>query len=157
MFSIFNTWLRACSVSISTVVLVLALTVSTQTIAEHDSYSTGDEKYQMGKKVFANYCSRCHGEHADGRSAATPLYIKMGSSRPSNFRMKFFSTRPKNYMANVVRDGGEKHSLSQYMPPFGEELSNGEINNVVYFIQKFSSNVASELTSDTAVVNKGAE
>ena len=152
MFSILNAWINASSLSISIIVMVSALMMSTTIRAEHDSFSMGDEKYQLGKKVFANYCSRCHGVHADGRSAATPLYVRMGSSRPSNFRLKIFSTRPRNYMANVIRDGGEKHSLSQYMPPFGDELSKGDINNVVYFIQKFSSNVANEMTSGSDVV-----
>ena len=62
----------------------------------------------------------------------------MGTSLPSNFRVKFFSIRPKQYLANIVRDGGQKHSLSQYMPPFGSELDNQQIGDVVYFIQKVS-------------------
>lgn len=116
-------------------ILVLASKVA---IADQHPFPGDFEKYQTGKKIFSDYCSRCHGENADGRGKAVPMYLKMGTSLPSNFRVKFFSIRPKQYLANIVRDGGQKHSLSQYMPPFGSELDNQQIGDVVYFIQKVS-------------------
>lgn len=106
--------------------------------AGHDLYGADDVKYQHGKKVYGHYCSRCHGEHADGRGRATPLYVKMKSARPSNFNVKFFAFRPTEYLTGIIRDGGGKHSLSEYMPPFGGELSAEQISHVVYFIRQVS-------------------
>jgi len=106
--------------------------------AAHDLFSGNDPQYQLGLKVYSDYCSRCHGAHANGRGRTTPLYVKMRGAHPSNFQLKLYSFRPKEYLASIVRDGGEKHSLSEFMPPFGAELSATQINDVVYFIQKVS-------------------
>lgn len=121
------------------IVLLLGCAFTFKGYAAHDDVSAHrDTTYQLGMKVFSDYCSRCHGEHADGRGKAAPLYIKLQQAHPSNFQLKFFSFRPKQYLINIVRDGGKKHSLSEYMPPFGGELSRSQIDNVVYFIQKVS-------------------
>lgn len=106
--------------------------------AAHESKHPDDLQYHQGAKVFSNYCSRCHGEHADGRGKATPLYVKLKSAHPSNFQVKVYSERPREYLVNIVRDGGKKHSLSEFMPPFGEELTEAQIDDVVYFIQNVS-------------------
>jgi len=106
--------------------------------AAHDSVHPNDSQYRQGAQVFANYCSRCHGVHADGRGRATPLYVKLKSAHPSNFLVKVYAQRPKQYLVNIVRDGGKKHSLSEFMPPFGDELNEAQINDVVYFIQNVS-------------------
>ena len=118
-------------------VLVFLLWVG-MTIADQHPFPGNFKKYQMGKKVFSDYCARCHGENADGRGKAAPMYVKLRSARPSNFMIKIFSIRPKRYLTNIVRDGGRKHFLSEYMPPFGDELNNQQINDVVYFIQNVS-------------------
>ena len=120
------------------IALLAFLFGATKTIAEQHSFSGDTKKFLTGKKIYSDYCSRCHGENADGRGKAVALYVKMRSARPSNFKVKFFSIRPKEYLMKIVRDGGEKHSLSEYMPPFGSELDNQQINDVVYFIQNVS-------------------
>jgi len=122
-------------------VLIALLTFlfgATNTIAEQQSFSGDTKKFLTGKKIYSDYCSRCHGENADGRGKAVAMYVKMRAARPSNFKVKFFSIRPKEYLMKIVRDGGEKHSLSQFMPPFGGELDTQQINDVVYFIQNVS-------------------
>ncbi|WP_455202052.1 c-type cytochrome [Kaarinaea lacus] len=108
------------------------------THAAHDLVSDDDPRYHQGLKIYADYCSRCHGEHANGRGRIVPLYVKMKSALPSNFQIGLYAFRPKEYLASIVRDGGEKHSLSQYMPPFGGELTANQIDDVVYFIQRIS-------------------
>lgn len=111
---------------------------SSQALTDQHPFHGDLEKYKMGKKVFSNYCSRCHGKNADGRGETIPMYLKMNARLPSNFKVRFYSIRPRQYLANIVRDGGQKHSLSKYMPPFGGELDKQQINDVVYFIQNVS-------------------
>ena len=121
------------------ILLLLVCSFSTMQVqAEHVLSSANDSQYRDGLKVYSEYCSRCHGTHADGRGRSTPLYVKMKAAHPSNFQLKLYSYRPKQYLANIVRDGGEKHSMSKYMPPFGDELTTAQISDVVYFIQKVS-------------------
>lgn len=120
------------------IVPLLGVTFGKASFADQHPFSGDFEKYKLGKKVFSDYCSRCHGENADGRGKAIPLYVSLRAPRPSNFRAKFFSLRPSQYLKDIVRDGGEQHSLSEYMPPFGGELNSQQINDVVYFIQNVS-------------------
>ena len=129
--------------------LILLLLAGKTVIADEHPFPGDFEKYKMGKKVFSDYCSRCHGENADGRGKTVPIYLQMGTNLPSNFKLKFYSIRPKQYLTNIVRDGGEKHSLSQYMPPFGNELDSKQINDVVYFIQNVSVYNHKSKTSQT--------
>lgn len=124
--------IRSC---IAIIVLMLGNKIL---LADQHPFPGDFEKYKLGKKVFSDYCSRCHGENADGQGKAIPMYIKLRAARPSNFKVKFYSIRPKQYLTKIVRDGGGKHSLSEYMPPFGGELDNQQINDVVYFIQNVS-------------------
>ncbi len=127
--------IRNCCQSL---IFVLCYMLALSAQAAHDVVSVDDPKYILGQKVFTNYCTRCHGKHADGRGRSTPLYVKLKSAHPSNFQLKFYSFRPKEYLKSIIRDGGAEHSLSEYMPPFGAELSAEQIDDVVYFIQKVS-------------------
>jgi len=64
--------------------------------------------------------------------------MTLGSVHPSNFQIKYFSDRSEEYLASIIREGGEKNALSKYMPPFGNELSTSEIKDVVHFIKNVS-------------------
>ena len=118
--------------------VIFALSLSLSSIASENDLADNDHQYLRGKKVFNKYCSNCHGENADGRGKALRLYMKIGTVRPSNFQIGYYAERSEQYLTNIVRDGGAKHSLSQYMPPFGYELSATQLKDVVYFIQKVS-------------------
>jgi mono/diheme cytochrome c family protein len=123
-----------------TLLFLVSCLIALSARAGHETVLNDDSQYHRGVKIFADYCSRCHGVHADGRGRAMPLYVKLRSAHPSNFQLKVYALRPKQYLADIVRDGGEKHSLSGFMPPFGEELTETQINDVVYFIQNVSLN-----------------
>ena len=97
------------------------------------------DKYKQGQKTFLNYCAQCHGEKADGNGRKTTLYRSIGAQKPSNFTLKRYHCTLEKYLADVIRDGGKKHSLSEHMPPFGQELNDKVVNNLVYFIRFVSS------------------
>lgn len=81
-----------------------------------------------GGLVYANYCVTCHGMNADGNGRAARLY----DPRPANLR-----TTDKNdtYLALIVQVGGEKLGRSAKMPPWGEELTDEQIRDVVAFVR----------------------
>lgn len=87
-----------------------------------------------GGLVYANYCVTCHGVTADGNGRAARLY----DPRPANLR-----TSDKNdaYIALIVRRGGEALGRSGKMPPWGEELTDEQVSDLVAFVR--SVNVAS--------------
>jgi len=86
-----------------------------------------------GGLVYANYCVTCHGMNADGNGRAARLY----DPRPANLRA---TDKNDTYLALIVQMGGEKLGRSPKMPPWGEELTDEQIRDVVAFVR--SVNVA---------------
>ena len=81
-----------------------------------------------GGLVYANYCVTCHGMNADGNGRAARLY----DPRPANLRA---TDKNDTYLALIVRTGGEKLGRSPKMPPWGEELTDEQIRDVVAFVR----------------------
>ena len=81
-----------------------------------------------GSLVYANYCATCHGANADGHGRAARLH----TPRPANLRA---SDKNDAYVALIVRRGGEAIGRSAGMPPWGEELTDEQINDVTAFVR----------------------
>ena len=81
-----------------------------------------------GGLVYANYCVTCHGMNADGNGRAARLY----DPRPANLRA---TDKNDAYLALIVQVGGEKLGRSTKMPPWGEELTDEQIRDVVAFVR----------------------
>ena len=81
-----------------------------------------------GGLVYANYCVTCHGINADGNGRAARLH----NPRPANLRA---SDKNDAYIGLIVRKGGESLGRSGGMPPWGEELTDEQIGDVVAFVR----------------------
>jgi mono/diheme cytochrome c family protein len=123
---------------------LLALTGQLQaanTAAEVESLGNGpllprdgaDAAVFRGGVVFANYCVTCHGINADGNGRAARLY----NPRPANLRA---SDKNEQYMLLIIRNGGQAIARSQFMPPWGSELTDEQMRDVVSYLR--SINVA---------------
>lgn len=66
--------------------------------------------------------------NADGNGRAARLY----DPRPANLRA---TDKNDAYLALIVRMGGEKLGRSPKMPPWGEELTDEQIRDVVSFVR----------------------
>ena len=84
-----------------------------------------------GSLVFLNYCVTCHGPNADGNGRAARLY----DPRPANLRA---SDKNAEYMRLMVRRGGKDMGRSEFMPPWGEELTDEQIGDVVAYLQSIN-------------------
>jgi mono/diheme cytochrome c family protein len=84
-----------------------------------------------GSLVFFNYCVTCHGPNADGNGRAARLY----NPRPANLRA---SDKNAAYMKLIVRTGGKSLARSEFMPPWGEELTDEQITDVVTYVQSIN-------------------
>lgn len=85
-----------------------------------------------GGLVYANYCVTCHGINADGNGRTARLY----SPRPANLRA---TDKNADYVELIVRKGGEAIGRSDKMPPWGEELTDEQIRDVVFFVKSFAA------------------
>jgi len=82
--------------------------------------------------VYANYCVTCHGITADGNGRAARLH----NPRPSNLRA---SDKNDEYIALIVRRGGEAIGRSPSMPPWGEELTDEQLQDIVAFVRSVNA------------------
>jgi len=85
-----------------------------------------------GGLVYANYCVTCHGINADGNGRAARLH----TPRPANLRA---SDKNDAYIGLIVRRGGESLGRSPGMPPWGEELTDEQIGDVVAFVRSVNA------------------
>jgi mono/diheme cytochrome c family protein len=85
-----------------------------------------------GSLVFFNYCVTCHGPNADGNGRAARLY----DPRPANLRT---SEKNEQYFKLIIRRGGKAMARSEFMPPWGEELTDEQIGDVTAYLQSINT------------------
>jgi mono/diheme cytochrome c family protein len=85
-----------------------------------------------GSLVFFNYCVTCHGPNADGNGRAARLY----DPKPANLRT---SDKNEQYFKLITRRGGKAMARSEYMPPWGEELTDEQIADVTAYLQSINT------------------
>jgi mono/diheme cytochrome c family protein len=84
-----------------------------------------------GTLVFLNYCVTCHGANADGQGRAARLY----TPKPANLRT---SMVPDLYKDMIIRRGGKAMGRSEFMPPWGQELTDEQIGDVVTYLRSIA-------------------
>ena len=90
--------------------------------------NTVEASIHRGTIVFANYCVTCHGVNADGNGRAAKMY----NPKPSNLRA---SMMPDLYKEGMVRRGGKAMGRSEFMPPWGEELTDEQIADAINYLR----------------------
>jgi len=90
-----------------------------------------------GGLVFANYCITCHGINADGNGRAARLY----DPRPANLRV---TDKNDAYLGLIVKMGGQAMGRSPFMPPWGAELTEEQMRDIVAYVR--SLNLRAEAT-----------
>lgn len=80
-----------------------------------------------GRLVFQNYCTLCHGKEGKGDGRAAKLH----SPPPFNLTK---SVAPREYIAQVLRKGGEAMNRGKGMPPWGEQLTDEQINDTLNYL-----------------------
>ena len=86
-----------------------------------------------GYIVFKTHCVLCHGIHADGNGRAAKNY----NPRPANLRL---SDKSDQYKEMIIRNGGGAMGRSPFMPPWGQELTDEQIRDVVYYLSVINVN-----------------
>jgi mono/diheme cytochrome c family protein len=85
-----------------------------------------------GKKTYDILCTTCHGNtgKADG-PAATALPVK-----PASFAdAKYMKTLTDEHLFKVTKEGGSSVGKSPLMPPWGSQIDDQGIWNVVAYIR----------------------
>ena len=77
-----------------------------------------------GKIVYQHYCVLCHGVSAQGDGRAAKIH----TPKPANLLL---SRVPPEYLSMIIRKGGEAMGRSNAMPPWGEQLTDEQIRDLV--------------------------
>lgn len=99
---------------------------------EYPHKNTPEAAIYRGSIVFNNYCILCHGVKADGKGRAAKLY----DPKPANLVM---SDKNDDYKELIIRRGGAALARSQFMPPWGEELTDEQISDLVAYLRSIQA------------------
>ncbi|HEY0825678.1 MAG TPA: cytochrome c, partial [Ramlibacter sp.] len=61
---------------------------------------------------------------------------RLYNPKPANLRM---SDKNEQYMKMIIRNGGKALARSEFMPPWGEELTDEQIGDVVAYLQSINA------------------
>jgi mono/diheme cytochrome c family protein len=79
---------------------------------------------ERGVVVFQTYCMKCHGIYGDGKGKMAPKY----NPPPANLKASVLSDTEKE---KIIRQGGAGVGRSPNMPPWGQELTDQQIQDVI--------------------------
>ncbi|HEY5798939.1 MAG TPA: cytochrome c [Burkholderiaceae bacterium] len=95
---------------------------------EYPHSNTPEAQVYRGDIVFKNYCVLCHGVKADGAGRAAKLY----NPKPANL---ILSDKNDQYKELIIRQGGAALGRSEFMPPWGNELTDEQVSDVVAYLR----------------------
>ena len=90
---------------------------------------TTDASVIRGSIAFRTYCVLCHGVTGKGDGRAAKMY----TPKPANLTVSPF---PDQYKEMIIRGGGVSVGRSAFMPPWGDELTNEQIHDLVAFLRE---------------------
>jgi mono/diheme cytochrome c family protein len=90
---------------------------------------TQDASVIRGSIAFRTYCVLCHGAQGKGDGRAAKMY----TPKPANLTVSPF---PDQYKEMIIRGGGVSVGRSAFMPPWGDELTNEQIVDLVAFLRE---------------------
>jgi len=91
--------------------------------------SKGNSK--NGQELYLEKCVLCHGSQGRGwdwsKKAEPPIPVPdLAKTSPNH---------PDQYLFDVVKGGGEAVGKTRFMPPFGFDLSDQEVWNIVAYLR----------------------
>jgi len=90
---------------------------------------TTDAAVIRGSIAYRTYCVLCHGATGKGDGRAAKMY----TPKPANLTVSPF---PDQYKEMIIRGGGPAVGRSPYMPPWGDELTEEQIKDLVAFLRE---------------------
>lgn len=91
------------------------------------------EAVEQGAKVYFTYCVSCHGVRGDGNGRRAAKL----QARPADLRWRYV---PDGYIATIIREGGEALGRSSSMPPWQDELSAENIQDLLAYLNSIRLN-----------------
>jgi mono/diheme cytochrome c family protein len=85
-----------------------------------------------GEKLYAHYCSPCHGMNGDGKG----FNARNLDPRPANHAdAEFMAKRTDKDLTDAISGGGRFVGKSSLMPPWGNTFSKAQIKGIVLHLR----------------------
>lgn len=101
-------------------------TITDECVVRHFKDTT-EASIIRGRLVFRNYCVLCHGPDGKGDGRAAKLHT------PPPFNLTR-SVAPLAYIEQVIRKGGPAMNRGKGMPPWGEQLTDEQIQDTLSYL-----------------------
>ena len=102
--------------------------------------ATNPDAYVLGEQVYAQNCAACHGSNGEGQFPENPR-ARDASGRygaPPHDDSGHTWHHDDDLLYQIVREGGMGNPEDfNPMPAFGDQLSDGEIEAVIFYIKTF--------------------
>ena len=90
---------------------------------------------EKGKGLFAQYCAACHGPSGKGDVPAAAAL----NPKPKDLTDKASMAGLKDqYLFDLIQKGGAAVGKSPLIPPFGAQLKDGDIRDVIAFVRSLA-------------------
>ncbi|MCU0825282.1 MAG: cytochrome c [Leptospira sp.] len=93
--------------------------------------SKEDLAIASGKETYQTYCALCHGQEGDGKGK-----LAIGKMpAPANLTL---SAIPDIAKREIIIKGGEAVGRSPFMPPWGQEFTEKQVDDLIAYINSIS-------------------
>ncbi len=120
-------WSELESVSDFVMLLRSEKTKAYALLASVNTETSADRK--LGQQVFSTRCVLCHGQFGEGDGRMAKL---LKTPPPADLTA---SRLPDEHLRKIIEKGGEAVGRSKHMPPWGDQLTDTEINSLMIYLQ----------------------
>ena len=100
-----------------------------------DSGSVLAQNQAEGKKLYATYCSSCHGDNGKGDGPASKAFpVKAGDHTNGTI----MNTVSDKFLFEIISKGGGTVGKSTFMPAWGNQLGEKQINDLIAYIRSIA-------------------
>jgi len=117
---------KRCSALLVVLFLIMAVRVSA-------AAQKGDPK--AGKKTYDLFCASCHGASGKGDGPAAAALSPKPQNHADGKRMNALKDK---YLFDIIKGGGASVGKSALMPPWGGQLADQDIWNVLAYVRSLA-------------------
>ena len=99
------------------------------------SGSTWAQDQAEGKKLYATYCSSCHGENGKGDGPASKAFAVHPGDHTNGAIM---NKESDEFLSEIISKGGGAVGKSTFMPAWGNTLNEKQISALIAYIRSIA-------------------
>jgi mono/diheme cytochrome c family protein len=105
------------------VIFAASAAVQAQTVAE-------------GKKLYASYCTTCHGDNGKGDGVAARSLPVKPADHTNGAVMNQLSDK---FLTDIIAKGGSAVNKSAFMPAWGSSLNSKQVLDIVAYVRSIAT------------------